>query len=59
MTDPAQMALHTDSTTFVNELLKDAQEDYGDTMFLDDTTSDVSLAEVEDDEALNDLEEIE
>jgi hypothetical protein len=59
MTDPAQMALHTDSTTFVNALLKDAQEDYGDTMFLDDTTSDVSLAEVEDDEALNDLEEIE
>lgn len=59
MTDPAQMALHADTNTFVNELLKDAQEEYGDTMFLDDTTSDVSLDEVEDDEALNDLEEVE
>lgn len=59
MTDPAKMALHTDSATFVNELLKDAQEDFGDTIFLDNTSDDVSLADLEDSEALNDLEEVE
>ena len=59
MTDPAQMALHTDTNTFVNEMLKDAQEEYGDTMFLDGNEDDVSLKEVEEDEALNDLEEVE
>lgn len=55
----AQMALHSDTNTYLNEMLKDAQEDYGDEMFLDDVASDISLTDVQNDEVLNDLEEVE
>ncbi|MFC1653962.1 hypothetical protein ACFL1M_03910 [Patescibacteria group bacterium] len=35
MTDPAQHAMHSDPSGFVNEMLQDAEERLGEDMYLD------------------------
>lgn len=61
MTDPAQIANHMDPNAFVQAMLDDAEAKVGEEMYLDggDDVQIESLEALQEDEALNDMEEVE
>jgi len=60
MTDPAQIAMTTDPSTYVNTLVEEAQARNGRMAFLDGNSfEDVGSREVAEDQVLNELERVE